>query len=161
MSKKEYRFAYEEFGSADELDVEDAALLKRAQEVTADAYAPYSHFRVGAAARLANGAIVTGTNQENASFPAGICAERTLLSAAASLFPGVGVEDLAVSYFNENGSSDEPISPCGICRQSLQEMEQRSGRPIRLLLGGRGGKVYIIPEAGQLMPFAFTGDELK
>jgi len=161
MSKKEYRFAYEEFGSADELDVEDAALLKRAQEVTADAYAPYSHFRVGAAARLANGAIVTGTNQENASFPAGICAERTLLSAAASLFPGVGVEDLAVSYFNENGSSDEPISPCGICRQSLQEMEQRSGRPIRLLLGGRGGKVYIIPEAGQLMPFAFTGDDLK
>ncbi|WP_431216765.1 cytidine deaminase [Puia sp. P3] len=111
MSKKEYRFAYEEFGSADELDVEDAALLKRAQEVTADAYVPYSRFRVGAAARLANGAIVTGTNQENASYPAGICAERTLLSAAASLFPGVGVEDLAVSYFNENGPSDRPISP--------------------------------------------------
>jgi cytidine deaminase len=161
MSKKEYRFAYEEFGSADELDVEDAALLKRAQEVTADAYVPYSHFRVGAAARLANGAIVTGTNQENASFPAGICAERTLLSAAASLFPGVGVEDLAVSYFNENGPSDRPISPCGICRQSLQEMEQRSGKPIRLLLGGQEGKIYIIPEAGQLLPFAFTGDELK
>ena len=161
MSKKEYRFTYEEFGSADELDGEDAALLKRAQEVTADAYVPYSRFRVGAAARLANGAIVTGTNQENASYPAGICAERTLLSAAASLFPGVGVEDLAVSYFNENGPSDRPISPCGICRQSLQEMEQRSGRPIRLLLGGQEGKVYIIPEAGQLLPFAFTGDELK
>jgi hypothetical protein len=97
MSKKEYRFSFEEFSSAAELNAEDAALLKRAQEATADAYAPYSHFRVGAAARLANGAIVTGTNQENGSFPAGICAERTLLSAAASLFPGVGVEELAIS----------------------------------------------------------------
>jgi cytidine deaminase len=161
MSKKEYRFAYEEFSSAEDLPAEDAALLRRAQEATADAYAPYSHFRVGAAARLANGAIVTGTNQENASFPAGICAERTLLSAAASLFPGVAVEELAVSYFNENGPSDRPISPCGICRQSLQEAEQRKGRPIRLVLGGQSGRVYIIPEAGQLLPLAFTGDELK
>jgi len=161
MSQKEYRFAYEEFNSVEELDVEDAELLSRAQEVTADAYAPYSHFRVGAAARLANGAIVTGTNQENGSFPAGICAERTLLSAAASLFPGVGVEELAVSYYNENGPSDRPISPCGICRQSLREAEQRAGKPIRLILGGKGGKIYIIPEAGQLLPLAFTGDELK
>ena len=161
MSKKEYRFAYEEFSSAEELDVEDAELLSRAQAATADAYAPYSHFRVGAAARLANGAIITGSNQENGSFPAGICAERTLLSAAASLFPGVGVEELAVSYFNENGPSDRPISPCGICRQSLREAEQRAGKPIRLVLGGQGGKIYIIPEAGQLLPLAFTGDELK
>lgn len=161
MSKKEYRFAYEEFNSAEELDVEDVELLRRAQEATADAYAPYSHFRVGAAARLANGAIVTGTNQENGAYPAGICAERTLLSAAASLFPGVGVEELAVSYFNENGPSDRPISPCGICRQSLREAEQRAGKPIRLILGGHGGKVYLIPEAGQLLPLAFTGDELK
>lgn len=160
MNKKEYRFAYEEFSSAEELNVEDAELLKRAQEATADAYAPYSHFRVGAAARLANGAIVTGTNQENASFPAGICAERTLLSAAASLFPGVGIQELAVSYFNENGPSARPISPCGICRQSLQEMEQRTGEPIRLILGGQEGKVFVIPEAGQLLPLAFTGDEL-
>ena len=161
MSKKEYRFAYEEFGSADELSAEDASLLKKAQEATANAYAPYSQFRVGAAARLANGAIVTGTNQENAAFPAGICAERTLLSAAASLYPGIGVQELAVSYLNENGPSDRPISPCGICRQSLQEMEQRTGRPIRLLLGGQEGKVYVIPAAGQLLPLAFTGDELK
>lgn len=161
MSKKEYRFAYEEFSSAEALNVEDAELLRRAQEATADAYAPYSHFRVGAAARLTNGAIVTGSNQENASFPAGICAERTLLSAAASLFPGVGVEELAISYFNENGPSDRPISPCGICRQSLQEAEQRTGQPIRLILGGKEGRVYIIPEAGQLLPLAFTSDELK
>ena len=160
MSKKQYQFSYDEYNSAQELTESDAALLKMAQEVTANAYAPYSHFRVGAAARLVNGEIVTGTNQENGSFPAGICAERTLLSTAASLFPGVAVDVLAISYFNENGPSNRPISPCGICRQSLQEMEQRTGRPIRLIMGGFEGKVFVIPEAGQLLPFAFTGEEL-
>jgi cytidine deaminase len=161
MSKKEYRFSYEEFDSARDLEQPDAQLLKKAQDVTANAYAPYSHFRVGAAARLVNGEILTGTNQENASFPAGICAERTLLSTAASLFPGVSIETLAISYFNENGPSDRPISPCGICRQSLQEFEQRTGHPIRLLLGGQSGKVYIIPQADLLLPLAFTAEELS
>jgi cytidine deaminase len=161
MSKKEYRFSYEEFESAQELSAEDAQLLKLAQEVTANAYAPYSHFRVGAAARLENGEIVTGTNQENAAFPAGLCAERTLLSTTASLFPGVAVKVLAISYFNENGPNNGPISPCGICRQSLQEMEQRTGKSIRLVLGGREGKVYRIPEAGQLLPLAFTGEDMQ
>lgn len=160
MSKKQYQFSYDEYSSAQELPAPDIALLKKAQEVTATAYAPYSHFRVGTAARLLNGEIVTGTNQENASFPAGICAERTLLSTAASLFPGIAVEVLAVSYFNEKGPSNRPISPCGICRQTLQEMEQRSGKPIRLILGGQEGKVFVIPEAGQLLPLAFTSDEL-
>jgi cytidine deaminase len=161
MSKKEYQFSYEVLHSAQELNEQDRQLLKEARTVTAHAYAPYSHFRVGAAARLANGALVTGTNQENAAFPAGICAERTLLSAAASLFPGVGVDTLAISYFNENGPSDRPISPCGICRQSLQEMEQRTGKAIRLILGGQDGSIYIIPAAGALLPLAFTSDELK
>src|ERR1700754_439394 len=161
MSKKQYQFSYDEYNSAQELTASDAALLKTAQAVTVNAYAPYSHFRVGAAARLANGQIVTGTNQENASFPAGICAERTLLSAATSLFPGVGVVDMAVAYYNENGPSDQPISPCGICRQSLQEMEQRTGKPIRLILGSHTGKVFVVPEAGQLLPFAFTGEDLQ
>src|ERR1700754_2782135 len=146
MSKKQYQFSYDEYNSAQELTASDAALLKTAQAVTVNAYAPYSHFRVGAAARLVNGEIVTGTNQENASFPAGICAERTLLPRAASLFPGVAVDVLAISYFNENGPSNRPISPCGICRQSQQEMEQRTGRPIRLIMGGYEGKVFVIQE---------------
>lgn len=160
MEKKEFRLFYEEYASDRELADADAILLKTAREAIADAYAPYSRFRVGAAARLVNGAIVRGSNQENASFPAGICAERTLLSAAASQYAGVGIETLAISYRNDNGPSDKPISPCGICRQSLQEFEHRTGKKIRLILGGTEGKVLIIDEADLLLPLAFTGAEL-
>lgn len=160
MDKKEICLIYEEYASDRELAASDADLLKTARNAIADAYAPYSRFRVGAAACLVNGEVVTGSNQENASFPAGICAERTLLSAAASRYPGVAIDTLAISYSNEKGASDRPISPCGICRQSLQETERRFGRSIRLVLGGMEGKVFILPQAGQLLPLAFTAEEL-
>src|ERR1700761_4984579 len=111
MKKKEHHFSYEEYDRVEELDKEDAQLLNAAKAVTKNAYAPYSHFRVGAVAKLKNGQIVSGTNQENASFPAGICAERVLMSTAASLFPGEPIHTLAISYQNENGPSDRPISP--------------------------------------------------
>ena len=161
MQQKELRLFFEEYASDRELPPGDAALLTAARDATVNAYAPYSHFRVGAAARLVNGAIVTGTNQENASYPAGICAERTLLSVAATQYPGVGIETLAISYFNEQGVSDRPIAPCGICRQSLQEFEQRTGRPMRVVLGGMEGKILVLAESGLLLPLAFTSDELK
>ena len=132
-----------------------------AREATVHAYAPYSHFRVGAAARLVNGVIITGTNQENASFPAGICAERTLLSVAGAQYPGVAIGTLAISYHNENGVSDRPISPCGICRQSLQEFEQRTGQAMRVVLAGETGKVLVLGQSGLLLPFAFSADELR
>jgi cytidine deaminase len=161
MQQKEFRMTYEEYGSPQELQAADAGLLNTAKTATGDAYAPYSNFRVGAAARLVNGEIITGSNQENASFPAGICAERTLLSVAAARFPGIAIDTLAISYANEHGTSDRPISPCGICRQSLQEFEQRTGRPIRLILGGLKGPVFVLPQAGRLLPLAFTSDELQ
>jgi cytidine deaminase len=161
MQQKELRLFFEEYVSYQELTASDAALLAVARDATVNAYAPYSHFRVAAAARLVNGVVVTGTNQENASYPAGICAERTLLSVAATQYPGVGIETLAISYFNEQGVSDRPIAPCGICRQSLQEFEQRTGRSIRVVLGGMEGKVLVLPESGLLLPLAFTGEELK
>jgi len=160
MKKEIHQFSYEVYDSVEDLTPADATLLNKAKEVTAQAYAPYSRFRVGAAAKLDNGQVVTGTNQENASFPAGICAERVLMSTASSLYPGIPINTLAVSYHNENGSSGSPISPCGICRQSLQEFEQRMGKPIRLLLGGEKGPVYVIPQSSLLLPFAFTADEL-
>ena len=161
MQKKELSFSYEVYDNESQLAPEDARLLEEARAATAKSWSPYSHFRVGAAAKLANGETVTGANQENAAFPAGLCAEGVLLATASSLYPGLPIDTLAVSYLNENGPSDRPISPCGICRQSLQEFEQRTGRPIRLILGGQQGKVFIISQSGFLLPFAFSSDELK
>ena len=159
--QKEFMLRYEEYASDGELAPGDAGLLRTAREASAHAYAPYSRFRVGAAARLENGLIITGTNQENASFPAGICAERTLLSVAGAQYPGVPIDTLAISYHNEHGTSDRPISPCGICRQSLQEFEQRTGKAMRVVLGGETGKVIVLERSGLLLPFAFSADELR
>jgi cytidine deaminase len=160
MKKQTYQFSFEVFDSIDALSEQDARLLQQAREVTAEAYAPYSHFSVGAVARLANGEVLSGTNQENASFPAGLCAERVLLSNISARYPGVAIETIALSYDTSPGVSDHPISPCGICRQTLQEYEIRLGAPIRLIMGGQTGKVYIIPQAGFLLPLSFTGEEL-
>jgi cytidine deaminase len=143
------------------LDPEDAQLLEAARQATGHAYAPYSNFRVGAALRLSDGSIITGSNQENASFPAGICAERVALSAVSAVSPGVAVTALALTYFNEMGDSSRPISPCGICRQSLAEYEQRFGQPIRVILGGSTGEIFILEKATNLLPFAFSSQELK
>jgi cytidine deaminase len=143
------------------LNPEDAELLEAARLATDHAYAPYSKFRVGAAARLINGKIISGSNQENASFPAGICAERVTLSAASAVFPDVVVTSLALTYINESGLGNRPIGPCGICRQTLAEYEQRFGRSIRLILGGISGEIFILSQATDLLPFAFSSEELK
>ena len=160
MQRKGFQVTYEEYPSDTELSPADWELLQAARGATVNAYAPYSCFRVGAAARLDNGQVVTGANQENASFPVGICAERVLLSAVASLYPGIAIASIAISYFNEKGPADRPISPCGICRQSLQEFEMRTGQPIRLILGGQSGTVYVIPRSGSLLPLAFVADDM-
>ena len=97
MKKEKFEFAFEVCESIDELNADDRQLLTEARNVTDKAYAPYSNFHVGAAARLSNNKIVTGTNQENASYPVGICAERVLLSAISSLYPGISIETMAVS----------------------------------------------------------------
>jgi cytidine deaminase len=161
LVKEELKFTIEVYASSDELKEDDAFLLSEARSVTQFAYAPYSNFQVGAVAKLVNGEIVSGTNQENASYPAGICAERSLLSAAASNHPGVAIETMAVTYNNLKGDSDTPVSPCGICRQSLSEFQNRFHKPIRIILSGMKGKVQIIENAGYLLPLAFTSEDLK
>ena len=158
--KKDFSFSIDVYDSVDLLSKEDALLLAKAQEVTVNAYAPYSEFQVGAVARMANGELLSGTNQENASYPIGICAERVLLSAASSVYPNVPIDAIAVSYNNLNGTSDHPVAPCGVCRQSLHEYEARMNQPIRLILGGKSGKIYVVERAGQLLPLAFTKNEL-
>ena len=160
MAEKNFQFQYEVYNDASELSDADAQLLAAARSVTKYAYAPYSNFYVGAVAKLSNGAIVSGTNQENASYPVGICAERVLLGNAATLHPGIGIETLAISYDSNDVKSDHPISPCGMCRQALLEYESRTQQPIRIILGGQEGAVYVVKTTGNLLPFAFNSHEL-
>ena len=161
MKENKFEFNYTVYDSIDELPEEQRFLLQEARRVTEQAYAPYSHFQVGAVARLENDEIVIGSNQENASFPAGLCAERVLLASVSSRFPKTSIKAIAISYKSEHQKSDHPISPCGICRQSLQEYEGRIDRPVQLILGGMEGPVYVIDSASRLLPLAFTSEELR
>jgi len=160
MKHQKFELDYEVYDDIRELDERDQALLKEARSTTKQAYAPYSNFHVAAAARMENGKMVVGTNQENASYPVGICAERVLLGSAANLYPGIAIESIAVTYESAAVTSDHPISPCGMCRQTLLEFENRMKKPVRLILGGMSGKIYVIKSASQLLPFAFTSEEL-
>lgn len=160
MKTNLYQFVFDTYTAASALTEADAILLNKARQVAIQAYAPYSQFFVGAAGLLTNGEIVVGTNQENASFPAGICAERCLLSTAASLYPNIPIQTIAISYINQQGESKHPISPCGICRQSMLEYEIKQKQPIRLILSGQEGLVYVIPQVACLLPLSFTGDDL-
>jgi cytidine deaminase len=161
MKNQQYNFEFEVYDSINELNKDDEELLHKAIEATNYAYAPYSNFFVGAAARLKNGTIVTGANQENASFPVGICAERVLLSSVSSQHPSTNIETIAISYDNRNGESNKPITPCGLCRQTLFEYEERQQQPIRLILGGLEGEIFIIKNASQLLPLGFTKEDME
>ncbi len=160
---QQYNFDFEEYEDISKLNEEDAALLLEARKITQKAYAPYSNFLVGAAAIFANGEKVFGTNQENASYPVGICAERVLLASASMIQTDEPILTMAISYNNlsRNGGSDRPISPCGMCRQSLAEYELRTNHPMRLVMSGMEGKVIVVQSASQLLPFSFSSDSMK
>ncbi len=162
MNKKTIELSFEVYDSIDQLNEEDATLLREARKLTTTAYAPYSKFKVSAVAKLNNGKLVTGTNQENASYPVSICAERSLLASSGALFPDEPLAAMAVTYhnFNPDTLSNRPISPCGMCRQALVETEVRFSQPIRLILSGMEGEVYVIAKADQLLPLSFSGVDL-
>lgn len=144
----------------DELNEEDRRLIEQAKEATQRSYAPYSRFSVGAAALLANGEIVTGSNQENAASPSGLCAERTTLFYANSRYPDQAVKTLAIAARNASGFTGKPISPCGACRQVLLETERRHGSPIRILLYGTT-EIYLTNGIDNLLPLSFSGEFLS
>ena len=147
--------------SYEELSEADHRLVDTAREATYCSYAPYSRFSVGAAARLADGTVVSGSNQENAASPSSLCAERTTLFYANSRFPDQAVDTLAIAARNEQGEFlEEPISPCGGCRQVMIEVERRFARPMRILLYGKKG-VYEVKSARDLLPLSFDDSAMK
>ena len=151
---------YQVFGDVSSLASADAALVNLARTATATAYAPYSGFKVAAAAQLQDGTLITATNQENASYPVGICAERSLLATIGALHPNAAIEVIAISYKSAGGPDDKPVAPCGMCRQSLAEYAQRTSHAIRLLLAGQTGEIWSFQNANSLLPFGFSGKDL-
>ncbi|MCH5179306.1 MAG: cytidine deaminase [Prevotellaceae bacterium] len=151
---KTYSFDYDRVRRA-ELSIADRELCDRAVAATQGSYSPYSHYKVGAALRLGNGEIILGANQENASYPCGTCAERTALNYAQAAYPHEPVNSIAIAAEQGNGNDTTTPFPCGLCRQSLAEVEQRQGSPIRVLAVG-GEEVFVFPSASCLLPFAFA-----
>lgn len=144
-----------------ELSGEEQQLVEAARQATLRSYAPYSHFSVGAAALLDNGIIVTGTNQENAAYPSGICAERTTLFYANSQYPDQAVKALAIAACDSEGNEvNPPISPCGACRQVMLETENRFGEPMQVLLCG-DKQIFKTDSAKDLLPLSFGSEQLK
>ena len=144
----------------DELLPEDRELVEAAKCATEHSYAPYSQFRVGAALRLADGTVTTGSNQENASYPLGLCAERTAIFHAQHTHPDQPVEAIAIAAWANGHFYPEPISPCGACRQVMLEVENRYGRPMRVLLYGTSG-IHVVSSVRDLLPFQFVSESLK
>ncbi len=142
-----------------ELGEVEKKLVELAQEATKRAYAPYSKFQVGAAVLLENGEILTGTNQENAAYPSGLCAERTTLFYANSQYPDVACEILVIAAFTDGDFLSEVLAPCGACRQVILESEERGGKPMRILLTSKD-TVYEVASIRDLLPLCFDKSSL-
>lgn len=140
--------------SWNELTKEEQSLVEQAKEATLGSYSPYSKFAVGAALLLANGMVVKGSNQENVSYPCGLCAERTALFYANATYPDQPVVMLAIAAQNSEGFLASPITPCGACRQALLETENRFGVKMRVILYGTE-RIYRVESIASLLPLQF------
>ncbi|MDO6602885.1 cytidine deaminase [Arenibacter palladensis] len=149
------------FESVDELEQEDQVLLREAVKARQNAYSPYSKFNVGAAVLLDNDEIVIGNNQENASYPSGLCAERVAIFYASAKFPGVGVKAIAISATSKNFVVNKPAAPCGNCRQSISEYEIRQMRPISIIMSGETGEILKSNSVADILPLAFNSTFLE
>ena len=154
MTNKEIKIAYTEYTSLDEINAQDRVLVESAIEATETAYAPYSNFHVGAAVRFEDGDIVKGSNQENAAYPSGICAERTALFYASASRPGVPMNAIAIAAAQEGKLIPNPVAPCGACRQVMIQYQIKSGCPMKIFLIG-GEKIYEFKNVESLLPFVF------
>jgi cytidine deaminase len=144
--------SYDIFDRLEDLSSDDQKLLNAATEAAKSAYAPYSKFHVGAAVLIENGDIVIGNNQENLAYPSGLCAERVATFSASALHPNQKLMAIAVTAFSEDFITDKPIPPCGACRQVLMEYEIRDNQPIRCILRGSSGQIFVFHSMADLLP---------
>jgi cytidine deaminase len=161
MIKNKIIIEVEEFSSFEELESSDLMLLQEATIASETSYSPYSSFQVGAAVRLTGGSIIRGSNQENAAYPSGICAERVALFFAQSQYPEIPVEAIAIFAKSAEFKLDQPVTPCGSCRQVMAEVENRSGKKIRIIMGNNNSHVQIVEGIESLLPLMFMPEGLK
>ena len=161
MQSHNISICYQETYDSKELEEKYRILLSRAWEAFRNAYAPYSQFKVGAALQLQNGTIVIGNNQENSAYPSGLCAERVAIFAASAQYPNIPIEAIAIVANTSLIQSENPITPCGACRQVLTEYEHLAKKPITVILQGDSEKIWIIEGVKNLLPFMFHGEQLK
>jgi len=157
MKQQTSQFQYKEYQHLEELSESQRQLVTGAMEAARKAYAPYSSYHVGAALRLKDDTVVTGNNQENAAYPSGLCAERVALFYAGARFPEQAVTSMAVVALQNGSPQDEPVSPCGGCRQVLLEKESLGKEPIEVILYG-SGRIWVISRARDLLPLPFQMD---
>lgn len=160
MKKIEVISTFTEYNSLQELSEKDQDLMHKAIEVRKNAYAPYSKFRVGAAFLLENGEVVVGSNQENAAYPSGLCAERTAIFYAGAKYPGVRILKVAITAASDLKPTLAPIPPCGACRQSMLEYEIKQGHAIEMYFMGSDGKVCHSASLANILPFHFDSTAL-
>ena len=143
------------YQTAEELPQDIQLLLQQAIEIRKKAYAPYSRFRVGCALLLDNGKIVLGSNQENAAYPSGLCAERVAIFQAGAIYPDAKIITMAISAASDTNQTTTPIPPCGACRQSISEYEFKQDTPIEIYFMGERGEVYKSDSIKNLLPLTF------
>ena len=153
MTNRELNISFKEY-VFDELSAEDRQLTDAAIAAMQNAYSPYSHFKVGAAVRLSDGSIVTGSNKENAAYPSGLCAERTAMFAASAQHPELAMRSLAVAGGYEGVLESKPASPCGACRQVMAQYQRKAGAPLSVLVVG-AECVWKFDRVDDLLPFIF------
>ena len=155
MTNREIHITYEEYSSIDELNAEDRELAAEAIKAMEGAYAPYSHFHVGAAVRMSNGQIVRGANQENAAFPSGLCAERTAMFAAGARYPDKDMVSIALAGGVMGRLGSEPATPCGACRQVMAQYQAKSGKPMSVIMIS-SDRVWKFEKVDDILPLIFN-----
>ena len=155
MTNKEIHITYQEYRSIEELSPEDRELAAEAIKAMEGAYAPYSHFHVGAAVRMSNGQIVRGANQENAAFPSGLCAERTAMFAAGARYPDKDMLSIALAGGVMGRLGAQPATPCGACRQVMAQYQAKSGKPMSVIMIS-ADKVWKFEKVDDILPLIFN-----
>jgi cytidine deaminase len=161
MKKLKIEVCIEKYENGEHLNEIDEVLIGHATEALESSYAPYSQFHVGSAILLEDGKIIKGSNQENAAYPSGLCAERVAIFQAKSSFPESVIQSIAIIANADHFEMESPVAPCGACRQVIAEMQNRQKSKIRIIMRGQKGGTYITDGIENLLPLMFKEEKLK